>query len=103
LRCPLDRQEPESSIKRRHVASGKTPKRWWSFGQWPVEAFEVSGEISSYGGRGFCPLCGSRLLDPVGPVTRSSRFGSESDDPDADEHVVFVGGVPPAERQIKAG
>ena len=35
--------------------------------QWPVEAFEVSGEISSYGGRGFCPLCGSRLLDPVGP------------------------------------
>ena len=37
------------------------------YGQWPVEAFEVSGEISSYGGRGFCPLCGSRLLDPVGP------------------------------------
>jgi hypothetical protein len=37
------------------------------YGQWPVEAFEVSGEISSYRGRGFCPLCGSRLLDPVGP------------------------------------
>jgi len=37
------------------------------YGHWPVEAFEVSGEISSYGGRGFCPLCGSRLLDPVGP------------------------------------
>ena len=27
----------------------------------------MSGEISSYGGRGFCPLCGSRLPDPVGP------------------------------------
>src|SRR5215218_6593639 len=37
------------------------------YGQWPIEAFDVSGEISSYGGRGFCPLCGSRLLDPVGP------------------------------------
>ena len=37
------------------------------YGQWPVEAFEVSGEISSFAGRGFCPLCGSRLLDPVGP------------------------------------
>ena len=37
------------------------------YGQWPVEAFEVSGEISSYDGRGFCALCGSRLLDPVGP------------------------------------
>ena len=31
--------------------------------QWPVEAFEMSGEISSYDGRGFCPRCGSRLLD----------------------------------------
>src|SRR5579884_1004459 len=30
---------------------------------WPVEAFELSGEISSYDGRGFCPRCGSRLLD----------------------------------------
>src|SRR5438552_5954938 len=37
------------------------------YGQWPVEAFEVSGEISSYAGRGFCALCGSRLLDPVDP------------------------------------
>ena len=37
------------------------------YGHWPVDAFEVSGEISSYQGRGFCPRCGSRLLDPVGP------------------------------------
>jgi hypothetical protein len=37
------------------------------YGQWPVEAFEVSGEISSYDGRGFCAFCGSRLLDPVDP------------------------------------
>ena len=37
------------------------------YAQWPVEAFEVSGEISSYDGRGFCPRCGSRLLNPPGP------------------------------------
>ena len=34
---------------------------------WPVEAFELSGEISSYDGRGFCPRCGSRLLDTADP------------------------------------
>ena len=33
------------------------------YAQWPVEAFEMSGEISSYDGRGFCPRCGSRVLD----------------------------------------
>jgi hypothetical protein len=37
------------------------------YGQWPIDAFEVSGEISSYNGRGFCALCGARLLDPVDP------------------------------------
>jgi hypothetical protein len=35
---------------------------------WPVEAFELSGEMSSYDGRGFCR--------PT-PATRSSRSGSE--------------------------
>jgi hypothetical protein len=33
------------------------------YAQWPVEAFALSGELSSYDGRGFCPRCGSRLLD----------------------------------------
>jgi hypothetical protein len=33
------------------------------YAQWPVDAFEMSGEISSYDGRGFCARCGSRLLD----------------------------------------
>ena len=27
----------------------------------------MSGEISSYDGRGFCPRCGSRLLDTADP------------------------------------
>ena len=33
---------------------------------WPAEAFEMSGEVSSYDGRGFCPRCGSRLVDTAG-------------------------------------
>ena len=33
------------------------------YAQWPVEAFELDGEVSSYDRRGFCPRCGSRLLD----------------------------------------
>ena len=37
------------------------------YAQWPVEAFELSGEMSSYDGRGFCPRCGSRLLNPADP------------------------------------
>jgi hypothetical protein len=53
------------------------------YGQWPVEAFEVSGEIASYEGRGFCPLCGSRLLDPAAPGdTRVEiRLGSLDEPP----------------------
>jgi hypothetical protein len=46
------------------------------FAWWPVQAFEMSGEISNYDGRGFCPRCGSRLLDTTHPDTQS-RFGSE--------------------------
>lgn len=37
------------------------------YAQWPVEAFEISGAISSYDGRGFCPRCGSRILNPPEP------------------------------------
>ena len=25
------------------------------YGQWPIDAFESTGEIASYHGRGFCP------------------------------------------------
>jgi hypothetical protein len=33
------------------------------YAHWPSEAFEISGELASYDGRGFCPRCGSRILD----------------------------------------
>jgi len=36
------------------------------YAQWPLEAFELTGEIASYDSRGFCGRCGSRLLDLSG-------------------------------------
>ena len=49
------------------IASALGPSLATAIAQWPVEAFEMSGEISSYDGRGFCPRCGSRLLDTADP------------------------------------
>jgi hypothetical protein len=53
------------------------------YAQWPVEAFEISGEISSYDGRGFCARCGSRLIDTSDPDGRlvEIRLGSLDDAP----------------------
>lgn len=53
------------------------------YAQWPVEALELSGEISSYDGRGFCPRCGSRLLDTsdLGDSLVEIRLGSLDDAP----------------------
>ena len=53
------------------------------YAHWPVEQFEVRGEIVSYEGRGFCPRCGSRLLDPPEPGDRlvEVRIGTLDDAP----------------------
>ena len=53
------------------------------YGHWPIAAFELSGEIASYQGRGFCPRCGSRLLDPPEPgdTLVEIRLGSLDDAP----------------------
>ena len=32
------------------------------YAKWPRDAFGISGEVATYGGRSFCPRCGSRLL-----------------------------------------
>ena len=37
------------------------------YAHWPLEDFELSGDISSFDGRGFCPRCGSRLMDTSDP------------------------------------
>jgi hypothetical protein len=50
---------------------------------WPAEAVELRGEISSYDGRGFCPRCGSRLIDTADPdrTLVEIRIGSLDDAP----------------------
>jgi hypothetical protein len=32
------------------------------YGQWPLDAFESSGEYATYDGRSFCPRCGASLF-----------------------------------------
>ena len=53
------------------------------YAQWPVEAFEMSGEMSGYDGRCFCPRCGSRLLDTADPGDKlvEIRIGSLDEAP----------------------
>jgi hypothetical protein len=51
------------------------------YANWPVEAFELRGEIASHDGRGFCPRCGSRILDEAGPALVEIRLGSLDDAP----------------------
>ena len=77
------------------------------FAEWPVEAFEMSGEISSYDGRGFCPRCGSRLLDTTGADAGGTlieiRIGSLDEAPFelTPEHEIWVkrreSWIPPVE------
>ncbi|HEY2309891.1 MAG TPA: GFA family protein [Gaiellaceae bacterium] len=50
------------------------------YGQWPLSAFDVTGEYATHEGDSFCPLCGSRLflLDPEGVEV---QLGSLDDAP----------------------
>ncbi|TMM13758.1 MAG: GFA family protein [Actinobacteria bacterium] len=88
------RGEPSQVIRchcancRKESGSAFTVYAWW-----PVEAFEMSGEISSYDGRGFCPRCGSRLFDTTQPDSHIEiRIGSLDDAPFElrPEHEVWV-------------
>ena len=51
------------------------------YAQWPVDAFEITGRISSYDDRGFCARCGSRLVDLSDPTMIEIRIGSLDDAP----------------------
>jgi hypothetical protein len=33
------------------------------YAHWPIEAFELDGEVATYDLRSFCPRCGSRLFE----------------------------------------
>jgi hypothetical protein len=49
------------------------------YGQWPLDAFESSGEYATYEGRSFCPRCGASLftVDEAAEI----RLGSLDDAP----------------------
>jgi hypothetical protein len=72
---------------------------------WPLEAFELSGEIASYDGRGFCPRCGSRVLDTTDRTDElvEIRIGSLDEAPFElkPEHEIWVkrreSWIPPVE------
>lgn len=51
-----------------------------TFGVWPSSAFTSSGEVRVFDGRGFCPVCGSRLFNP-GAAETEIRLGSLDDAP----------------------
>lgn len=75
------------------------------YAQWPLDVFEMSGELASYDGRGFCPRCGTRLLNPPDPGDRliEIRIGSLDDAPFelVPEHEIWVkrreSWIPPVE------
>jgi len=50
------------------------------YGQWPLDAFELEGELAEYEGRGFCARCGSRIAD-VYDEGVEIRLGSLDDPP----------------------
>jgi hypothetical protein len=53
------------------------------YGQWPEDAFEVTGDLTTYQGRSFCPRCGSRVMNAIDPDDElvELRIGSLDDAP----------------------
>jgi hypothetical protein len=47
-----------------------------TFGVWPSHAFETTGEVKFYNGRGFCSGCGSRLFNAIEEDGVEIRVGS---------------------------
>lgn len=47
-----------------------------TFGMWPRDAFESSGEVRYFQGRGFCPECGGRLFNSSNGNEVEIRIGS---------------------------
>jgi hypothetical protein len=54
-----------------------------AYGQWPVDSFELTGELTTYDGRSFCPRCGSRVMNAIEPGDELAeiRLGSLDDAP----------------------
>ncbi len=78
------RGEPEH-VGRCHCADCRkeSGSAFTVYGQWPLDAFELEGELATYRGRGFCARCGSRVLNPPDPGDRlvEIRLGTLDDAP----------------------
>ena len=71
-------------VRRCHCASCRkeSGSAFTVYGLWPADAFELTGELSSYDDRAFCPRCGSRILDTSGAGSLVEiRLGSLDDAP----------------------
>src|SRR5204862_7926246 len=72
-------------VRRCHCANCRTESgsAFTVYAVWPLEAFEMRGDISSFDGRGFCPGWGSRLLDTSHPggTHIEIRIGTVDDAP----------------------
>lgn len=51
-----------------------------TYAKWPIEAAEVTGAFSTYKGRSFCSVCGSRLFN-LHPDDVEIRIGSLDEAP----------------------
>ena len=73
------RGEPEH-VGRCHCADCRKESGSTSTAQWPRNAFELEGELTTYEGRSFCGRCGSRLMC-LGDDVVEIRLGSLDDAP----------------------
>jgi hypothetical protein len=51
------------------------------YAQWPVDAFDQSGELAEYEGRRFCPRCGSQVLTAFDEAFVEIALGTLDDAP----------------------
>jgi hypothetical protein len=52
-----------------------------AYAKWPFEQFSYSGEVKTFMGRSFCPICGSHLFNLHPPMDVELRIGTLDDGP----------------------
>jgi hypothetical protein len=58
----------------------ETGSVFMAYADWPLEAFTTTGEVRTFEGRSFCPVCGSRLYS-VGDDHVEIKIGTLDDAP----------------------
>lgn len=73
------------------------------YAQWPVDSFELTGELADYEGRRFCPRCGSQVLTAFDDAFVEIALGTLDDAPSelAPEAEIWIkrreGWIPPVD------